>query len=182
MKFKKLICLLGLSMAIAGLALPVWADKGTVVRQTELRQNPFADAPSVGPIDPGTVVEIQKNQGAWLQVKSATAQGWVKLLNVRTSSNDTRTSPASASVTTLAGMLVSSVKGNAVTTGVKGLTAENIEAKEPNYNEIDRINLFTIEPAMAAQTAQAVELKPVDVPAIVLRAEQKPEIAAAASK
>ena len=172
----------GWLLSLLCLAVPAWADKGTVVRQTELRQKPFSDAATQGQVAAGAVVEIQKHEGAWLLVKSATTQGWVKLLNVRTSSNDTNVSPVKTSVTGLAGLLVSSMKGNAVTTGVKGLTSENLEEKEPNYSDIDRIHLFTIEPALAEQTALEVKLKSLDVPAIAITAAPRPEVTAAAAK
>lgn len=182
MNFTKLKQIFTCILVLCFFSNSAWASKGTVVRATDVRQKPFLDAPSQGQLSAGSVVDIQQHNGAWLLVKSATVQGWVKLLNVRPKASYAQANPAASGASSLAGMLTSGIKGNSVTTGIKGLTSDSLENKEPNYNDIDRIHLFTIDAALAEQTAKAALLKRVDVPSFASESDVKPEIAAAAAK
>lgn len=141
----------------------VFAQSGTVVRKTDLRDKPFLDAAIVAPIAANTAIEIQSNKGAWMQVKAANGQvGWIKLLNVRTSGGGT----SNSGLGTLGNVIKTGSSGQTVTTGVKGLSAEQIQQAEPNPAEVDKMESYASSQSDAARAAQQAKLNPQSVAAI----------------
>ncbi|WP_028449503.1 hypothetical protein [Chitinibacter tainanensis] len=115
------------------------AESGTVIRKTDLRDKPFLDAKVLAPVATDTQVDIRGRKGAWMEVRLPNGQqGWIKLLNVRTSSGQTSSSAA------LSNVLRTGSSGKTVTTGVKGLTAEQINNASPNPAEVDRMNGYSV--------------------------------------
>ncbi|WP_157670652.1 SH3 domain-containing protein [Chitinibacter sp. GC72] len=144
-------------LLLSSLAL---AEPGTVIRKTDLRDKPFLDAAVVGNVSSNTQVDIQSRKGAWMQVKLPSGQaGWIKLLNVRTSSGTTSSSTA------LANVIKTGSSGKTVTTGVKGLSAEEIQNARPNLAEVAKMSSYAANSADAQKTAQANQLIAVQVPA-----------------
>lgn len=140
-----------------------FAQSGTVVRKTDLRDKPFLDAAIVAPIAANTPIEIQSNKGAWMQVKAANGQvGWIKLLNVRTSGGGT----SNSGLGTLGNVIKTGSSGQTVTTGVKGLSAEQIQQAEPNPAEVEKMESYASSQADAARAAQQAKLSPQSVAAI----------------
>jgi hypothetical protein len=59
------------------------AQSGVVLRNEELRAEPFLDAKVIAPIAKDARVEVLRQQGAWSLVTSAGKQGWMRSLNLR---------------------------------------------------------------------------------------------------
>ena len=139
------------------------AQPGMVVRKTDLRVKPFLDAAVIAPIAANTPIEIQSNKGAWMQIKASNGQvGWIKLLNVRTNGAGT----SSNSAGTLGNVIKTGSSGQTVTTGVKGLSAEQIEQAEPDFAEVKKMESYASSQADAARLAQQAKLTPHSVAAI----------------
>jgi hypothetical protein len=143
----------------------VLAQSGTVVRKTDLRDKPFLDAAVIAPIAANTPIQIQANKGAWMQVKAANGQvGWIKLLNVRTGSGGTSSGGSSIA---LAGKVIKTgSSGQTVTTGVKGLSAEQIKNAVPNPAEVTKMDNYASNHSEATRTALQAELIPQEVAAL----------------
>jgi hypothetical protein len=140
----------------------VLAQSGTVVRKTDLRDKPFLDAAVIAPIAANTPIEIQANKGAWMQVKAANGQvGWIKLLNVRTSGGGTNSSSLA-----LGNVIKTGSSGQTVTTGVKGLSAEQIKQAEPNAAEVEKMDSYASTQSEATRAAQQAKLTPQNVAAL----------------
>lgn len=146
------------AMLVSSIAL---AEPGTVIRKTDLRDKPFLDSTVIGNVASDTQVDIRTRKGAWMEVKLSTGQtGWIKLLNVRTSSGSTSSSAA------LSNVIKTGSSGKTVTTGVKGLSAEQIENAVPNLAEVQKMKSYAASPGDAQLSAQNNQLRRVSVPEI----------------
>ena len=134
----------------------VCAEPGTVVRKTDLRDKPFLDAPVVTQIEANTLIDIQERQGAWMQVKATAGTGWLKMLNVRT--GNVNASGGGSGIGTLANVVKTGSSGKTVTTGVKGLSAEEITNAVPNPAEVDKMDSYASSEAEASRSATQAKL------------------------
>ncbi|AOY00428.1 hypothetical protein [Jeongeupia sp. USM3] len=155
-----------LAIVLLGLASFAWAESGTLVRASDLKQKPFSDAASAGKLSAGARVDIVARQGAWMQVKSGSQGGWVKLLNVRTGSGKGN----GGGIGSIGSVLATGSSGTTVTTGVKGLSSEQIRNARPNYAELKKLDGYDATRQSAAGSAAANGLKPRSVPYVVSRA------------
>jgi uncharacterized protein YgiM (DUF1202 family) len=155
---KKILLLLALSST-------VWAEPASIIRNSDLREKPFLDAAIVGQLTTGNSVDIQARQGAWMQVKSSSnLVGWIKLLNVRTGNSAESGSGFGA----LAKVFTTGSSGSTVTTGVKGLSAEQIRNAQPNPEELNRLIGFSANSGDASRNAAKEKLAPQNVAYIPL--------------
>jgi Bacterial SH3 domain len=74
------------ALALATLAAlaagAVFAESGTVLKDTPLRSEPLASASEVGRLKARETVEITARKGAWAGVKTpAGTEGWARILN-----------------------------------------------------------------------------------------------------
>lgn len=147
---KKLFLLLALL-----LALPASADSGIALKTDSLRAEPFSDAKTVGNISRDDKLEILGKKGAWLQVKSAKGTGWVRLLSVKR--GEAGKSGSNADVLALAngrsgtGKVVS-------TTGVRGLSEEELKAAKFNEQEVSQLEGYAVTRDTAQQFASSGSL------------------------
>ena len=54
------------------------AEPAVTVRQVDLKQLPAGDARAVATVTAGTVVDLVKREGAWVQLKAGSDTGWTK--------------------------------------------------------------------------------------------------------
>ncbi|MFM9912089.1 MAG: SH3 domain-containing protein [Methylophilaceae bacterium] len=147
---KKLFIILSLLVA-----LPALGDTGTALKADSLRAEPFSDAKTVGNISRDDKLEIMEKKGAWLKVKSAKSSGWVRLLSVKR--GEASKSGSSADVLALAsgrsgtGKVVS-------TTGVRGLSEEELKAAKFNEQEISQLESYTVNSDAARKFATSGSL------------------------
>jgi uncharacterized protein YgiM (DUF1202 family) len=132
------------------------AETGSALKSDNMRFEPFADAKVTGTINKGDNLEIVSKKGAWLQVKSKSKTGWVRLLSVKrgssSSSNQVGGVLAAASGRAGTGQVVS-------TTGIRGLSAEELKAAKFNESEVKTLESFTQSPEQGRQFANAGNLK-----------------------
>lgn len=149
-----------LRMLITGLCLlmplVVIAETGSALKNDTLRKEPFADAKSAGSMARGESVQILKKQGAWLQIKTKKTTGWVRLLSVKrgaaSGGNQTAGVLAVASGRAGTGQVVS-------TTGVRGLSEDELKAAQFNEAEISAMEGYTTSADSARQFANQGQLK-----------------------
>ncbi len=131
-------------------------EPGTVIKSSELKSKPFADASSSGTLEASTRIEIISRQGAWMQVKSAKgSSGWVRMLNVRT---DAASQSSDSGADKLGKLYKTGSSGSAVTTGVKGLSAEDLKQARPNQADVQKMNNYRSTSNDARQFAQQGKL------------------------
>jgi len=109
-----------------------WAEPAVVNRATELKKEPATDAPTVAELAENAAVDAGERKGGWTRVKTpGGAEGWVKMLLLRYGGPGT----AKAGDTGLSQMFNvarTGTSGTTVTTGVRGLDAEQISNAQPN--------------------------------------------------
>lgn len=151
---KRHLGLLAALLLLPGLAA---AETGTLLKDDSLRQQPYSDAQSLASVKRGEKVQILAKQGAWLQIKTAQASGWVRLLSVRRGS----TTPGNEAASVLAVASGRAGTGQVVsTTGVRGLSAEELKSASFNAAEIAQLEANGISAEQAQQFATEGGLKP----------------------
>lgn len=135
------------------------AETGSALKSDSIRYEPYADAKVIGNFSRGESLDILKKQGAWLQVKTKKNTGWVRLLSVKRGA-------ASSSGNQLSGVLAAANgragTGQVVsTTGVRGLSNEDLKAAKFNEAEIKAMEGNTVSAAEGKQFATSGGLKTV---------------------
>lgn len=151
---KPLKLLLATLLLLPGLATA--AETGTLLKDDSLRKEPYADAQSVTTLKRGATVEILAKKGAWLQIKTTKASGWVRLLSVKRGaagkSNEAAGVLAVASGRAGTGQVVA-------TTGVRGLSEEELKGASFNEAEVKQLEANSVTSAQAQQFAAAASLQ-----------------------
>jgi hypothetical protein len=155
--------LAALAVAVAAAWLPgtVPAEPGVTVRAADLRQAPASDAKAVASLPAQAAIDIVKREGAWVQVKSGNATGWLRLFDVRIASAAAGTAPAKAgSGTSLSDTLAlaTGARSTTATTGVRGLDEEMLRKATPNASELAALDGFAVPPAEAQSFASQGKL------------------------
>ena len=156
-KHSNWLVLMGLS-ALLYSSLSI-AETGSALKSDSIRYEPYADAKVIGNFSRGESLDILKKQGAWLQVKTKKNTGWVRLLSVKRGA-------ASSSGNQLSGVLAAANgragTGQVVsTTGVRGLSNEDLKAAKFNETEIKAMEGNTVSAAEGKQFATSGGLKTV---------------------
>jgi Bacterial SH3 domain len=148
--FKNSLLKIGLLIALATSIHVLAGEAGTALKADILRAQPFADAKSVGNLNKNDAVDIVTKKGAWLQVKTKSKTGWVRILSVkRGSASNSGSSVADiASGRTGTGKVVS-------TTGIRGLSAEELKAAKFNEDEMKKMESYTLTAADGQKFAAA---------------------------
>lgn len=137
----------------AGAAL---AEPAVTIRATPLQAQAESDAATVDSLAENTRVELVARKGAWAQVRTAGGQGgWVRMLALRPeAAGGAQAAPAGGgAATALKGLLTAGRSSNSatVTTGVRGLSEEDLQNAQANPAELQKLQQFTAQ----RQTAQA---------------------------
>lgn len=137
-----------LLISLASPALGFSGEAGTALKADTLRLTPFADAKKVGDLSKNDAVDILAKKGAWLQVKTKKSTGWVRLLSVKrggvSTSNQVKGLADVASGRAGTGKVVS-------TTGIRGLSAEELQAAQFNEPEMKKLESYTTTTAKDGQ-------------------------------
>lgn len=144
---------LSCALLLSGMAI---AETGTALKADVMRSKPFADAKTTGKFVRGEKVEILGKQGAWLNIRTAGGRGWVRLLSVRRGT--------SSSASNARGVLdVASGRAGTgqvvATTGVRGLSAEELKSATFNPAEMQALEGHTQSSEQARQFASSGGLK-----------------------
>lgn len=123
-------------LALLAVSTSAVAESGTALKSDNLRAEPFGDAKAVGSIARGDKLDIVEKKGAWLKVKGTKTSGWVRLLSVKRGALGKSDNAAGvldlASGRSGTGQVVS-------TTGVRGLSEEDLKAAKFNEDEMKRL-------------------------------------------
>ena len=147
------------------LPLIVLAESATVIRATDLKQEPASDSTTVAALPENTAVEALERKSGWTRVKAASGEGWVRMLSLRFGSA-TAPTPGASGLTQMFSVARTGTSGTQVTTGVRGLDAEQLATAQPNPAELAKLEKFAADRDAAASFAAQGKLaaKPVDYP------------------
>jgi len=138
--------------------LAVAAEPATVIRATELKKEPASDAPTVSQLAENAAVDALERKGGWTRVKAAGAEGWVRMLALRYG-GDAATKPGDSGVNQLFNVARTGSSGTQVTTGVRGLDADQLAAAQPNPAEMKKLGSYSASKDAAAGFAAQGKLQ-----------------------
>ena len=138
------------------------AEKGLVLRASDLLAQPFIDAAKSGPLTANQPVTILQRRGAWANVEAGGKTGWVRVLNLRLepgAAGAARPGGARPSGGNPMSLLQTGSSGRTVTTGVKGMDEEDIRNATPDYAELELLGTLAVSADDARATATKAQLK-----------------------
>ena len=136
---------------------------GNLIRAAELKEKPFTDARAIASLPDNASVSVLANQGGWSQVNAEGKTGWVRLLNVRVVKEE-GSGNAAQGLANLGGALRTGTTKSTATTGVKGLSKEDIAKAKPNPTELKRLDNFKASAGDVNKFASARKLTAQNVP------------------
>ena len=150
------------------LAMPAFAKETGALRQAaDLMAAPYSDAKVLGRVAENTRVEILERRGAWLHINAASKKGWVKLHQVRAGEGpEKKSGQGLTALKNVAQTGRSGSTGIVATTGIRGLSAEELKSAKPNPAAVQAMDTLAANETAAREQAQAAGLKERTVPAL----------------
>jgi len=136
------------------LALPLLAaaEPATLIRATELKQEPATDAATVATLPENAAVEALQRKGGWTRIKAGASEGWVRMLALRFGGPG-EAKKGDSGVTQLFNVARTGTSGAQVTTGARGLDADQLTNAQPNPAELAKMDGFAADAEAAASFA-----------------------------
>ena len=147
------------------LPLLALAEPATVIKATDLKQAPATDAATLATLPENTAVEALERKSGWTRVKAASGEGWVRMLSLRFG-GEAKPKPGASGLTQMFNVARTGTSGTQVTTGVRGLDAEQLANAQPNPTELAKLEQYAADRDAAARFAAQGKLaaKSVDYP------------------
>lgn len=138
MKRLVVLSLLCLAAGAAG------AAPATLLRAAELKKAPASDAEPVAHLAENARVEAGERRGGWVRVKDAAgASGWVRLLWLRYGAAG-EAKQGDSGIAQLFNVARTGSSGTQVTTGVRGLDAEQLANAHPSPQQLDKLERYAV--------------------------------------
>jgi hypothetical protein len=131
-------------LAAVLLLLPAlcFAEPATVIRATEMKQQPATDATAAGQLAENAKVDALERKGGWTRVKAeGGAEGWVRMLALRYAGAG-EAKQGDAGIAQMLNVARSGTSGTQVTTGVRGLDAEQLANAKPDAAELKKMENY----------------------------------------
>lgn len=142
-----------LTLLLMAMISPVTAQQVTVERDSDLRAEARLDAKVVATLKQGVKGEVTAKNGAWLNIKTAEATGWLFSFNVRFASAQQASGASSASGL---GRLFGPRQHINVTStiGVRGLGEEDLRQARFDAGQVRLLDQYAATRAEAENSAQ----------------------------
>ena len=147
-----------LLLALLFFPLLAAAEPATLIRTTELKKEPAADAAMVVELPENTAVETLERRGGWTRVKTASGEGWVRMLALRFGGPGVA-KKGDSGMSKLFNVARTGSSGTTVTTGVRGLDPEMLAKAQPNPAELAKMEQYAVTPQAAAGFAAKGKLQ-----------------------
>ena len=164
---------LALQLALAViLSLPAWAAaQGTAFtnRATEIRERAAPDARVVASLPEGAEVKVLARSGGWTRVDAGGQAGWLRVFHLRfpATADASESSGAQGFASGLTSALgfgrKRSQSATIATTGIRGLSPEELKNASPDAEALRRMQSFRADQAAAERFAREGKLSPVDI-------------------
>ncbi len=146
---RNLFAALLLAVALPALA----AQTATTTRTAELRASPTVDGQALKTLPPSASVEVLKRVGGWYQVRTSEGvSGWVRMWLIRFA-------PAPKENVAVLQSGRSTSTYTTATTGVRGLSEEELQNAKPNPAAVATLEQFVVAEDDARAFAQQGALK-----------------------
>lgn len=131
-----------------------------MVRATDLKAKPFSDSATLASLAENRKVEMLVRQSSWTQIKTQGATGWVKMLSLRLDDPAAPKKSGDSGLGTLFTVAATGSSGSTTTTGVKGVTEENLKNAQPNPQALKTVQTYAVNKTDAQNFATAGKLTP----------------------
>ncbi len=135
------------------------AETAYTVRTTDLKAKPFSDAATLSTLPERSQVEVVGRKSSWMQIRTDGASGWVKMLSLRLSSDGDSKKSGDTGLGALFNVAATGKSGSTVTTGVRGLSEENLKNAQPDLEALEILQDYTASTGTAASFAKAGKLE-----------------------
>jgi hypothetical protein len=136
-------------------------------RATELKERAAADARTVAPLPEGASLKVIERAGGWTRVDAEGRQGWVRVFHLRfpvTAQVGTDSGSVLGNVTSALGFGRERSKGATMaTTGIRGLTPEDLKNSSPDAAALARMQSYRADRGSAERFAREGRLAEVSV-------------------
>jgi hypothetical protein len=161
-----LIAVGALSVLLLG-AAALAKEPGSTRVETELMAAPYRDAKSAGKLAANTAVTVIERRGAWVRVVGADRDGWARLHQVRLGEGTEQ--KGSSGLTALWNVGTtgrSGSQGIVATTGIRGMSAEQLKGAKPNPDEVKTLERYRASDEQARELARTGGLREKDIAAL----------------
>jgi hypothetical protein len=119
------------------------AEPASVIRATEIKQQPATDAATVAALAENAKVDALERNGGWTRVKAeGGAEGWVRMLALRYAGAG-GAQQGDSGVAQILSVARKGTSGTQVTTGVRGLDAQQLANARPNAAELKKMERYS---------------------------------------
>ena len=148
------------------LAIPAHArEAGTTRYAVDLMAAPYRDAKLASTLPENTRVEVLGRRGGWINITSKGQSGWVRLHQVRLGEGPEKKGSSGLSALWNVGQTGrSGSQGIVATTGVRGLSAEELKTAKPNPGAVAAMDSHKASETTARDYAHSAGLKENSVP------------------
>ena len=159
-----------LTVAAAVFALLLsWAveaqEQGFTNRATDLKDKASADAATVAQLPENTPVKVIARGGGWTQVDAGGKTGWVRVFHLRFAS--TVESGSGGGLGGIGAALgfggSSNRKANLATTGIRGLSPEDLKNANPDPAALQKLHSYRVDKGSAERFAREAKLAAVKI-------------------
>lgn len=137
-------------LAVFLIALPVYpvfaAESGFASRAADLRERPADAARATGKLTKKQPLQVLAREGNWARVSAGSANGWVRLIDVRLDPPKGKALPLNRAK-------------SAKDSGVRGFSEEELLGGTPGHSEVDRLKMFAVAAKDANGYARGAGLK-----------------------
>lgn len=134
------------------------AESAYTVRATELKARPASDAPTVAKLPENQKVDVVKHETHWVEVKADRATGWLRQVSLRFDDSSAPKKSGDSGFGSLFSAATTGSSGSTPTTGVKGVTEENLKNAQPNPRDLQAVNGYGVGKTEAQQFARSGKL------------------------
>ena len=161
-----------LTVAAAVFALLLsWAveaqEQGFTNRATDLKEKAAADSATVAQLPENTPVKVIARGGGWTQVDAGGKTGWVRVFHLRFPSTVQAGSDSGAGLSSIGAALGfgggTNRKANLATTGIRGLSPEDLKNASPNPAELEKLHSYRVDKPTAERFAREAKLAAVKI-------------------
>jgi SH3 domain-containing protein len=137
-------------------------------RSTELKERAAPEAKTLATLPEGTAVKVVARGGGWTRIDASGQQGWVRVFHLRFPATVEAPSGSTAG-STLAGLGSAlgfgkpATKAPLATTGVRGLSPEDLKNAEPNPEALRKLQSYRADNANAERFAREAKLSAVPI-------------------
>jgi uncharacterized protein YgiM (DUF1202 family) len=144
------------------------AEQALTVRATDLHSQGQSDAAVLASLPENARVEVLGRKGAWSQVRTPSGQsGWIRMLNLKP--ENAPSGQGGNALGAINSLLTAGRSSNTatVTTGVRGLSEEDLQRAQANAAEFEKMQGFGADRNAAQEFALRSGLAPVNVDELV---------------